>query len=155
MNLIRASSDPAIREERKHADLLAMMLKYWRKNGLVGPDRFIPEKFWAYGCHCVLLGSNPITEVGVGVPRDEMDNTCRIFKECHRCVKAEFGDGCNGELRKYAWKWDSKDRQFYTRNDAGSVVGNFNLKLSNILRHMGNIGLFYTQFCHEVLKMIK
>jgi len=34
-----------------------MMTKWWKRNGLRGKHSFDAEQYWAYGCHCVLLGS--------------------------------------------------------------------------------------------------
>lgn len=118
----RASSDPGTRAERKHADLLAMMNKWWKRNGLRGKNSFDAEKFWAYGCHCVLLGSQPITQIGHGAPKDDMDQTCRVYKDCHRCVRGQFGERCNGELKKYNWKWSTKESDFISANDVGSCA---------------------------------
>merc|ERR1712110_876669 len=116
----RASDDPGIRAERRHADLLGMMTKWWKRNGLRGKNSFDAEKYWAYGCHCVLLGSQPITQAGHGTPKDGMDVACRAFKDCQKCIKSEYGNTCNGEFKKYSWKWSTKQGDFITPDEPGT-----------------------------------
>lgn len=45
------------RAEKRYVDLKGMAIKYWAKNGLKGKKNgFDERKYWAYGCHCFLLG---------------------------------------------------------------------------------------------------
>ena len=54
-------------DERRYNDLKDMAIKYWRKNGGTGKNAgFDDRKYWAYGCHCFLLGDRPMTEQGKG-----------------------------------------------------------------------------------------
>ena len=55
--------------ERRYADLKAIAKKIWQKAGLKGQDRFDERKYWAYGCHCYLLGDRPLSEMGSGAPK--------------------------------------------------------------------------------------
>ena len=62
----RSSLSP---EERRYADLKAIAKKIWGNNGLKGKNKFDERKYWAYGCHCYLLGDRPLTEMGTGAPK--------------------------------------------------------------------------------------
>jgi len=53
----RPEVDRELNQERRYSDLKAMAEKLWKKNGLVGDDAFDERKYWAYGCHCYLLGN--------------------------------------------------------------------------------------------------
>jgi hypothetical protein len=52
----RQEVDRQLNQERRYNDLKAMAEKLWKKNGLTGDDAFDERKYWAYGCHCYLLG---------------------------------------------------------------------------------------------------
>ena len=62
----RSSLSP---EERRYADLKEIAKKIWGNNGLKGKDKFDERKYWAYGCHCYLLGDRPLSEMGTGAPK--------------------------------------------------------------------------------------
>ena len=52
-----APGTDADRAERRYVDLKEMATKLWAKNGLRGKKNgFDERKYWAYGCHCFLLG---------------------------------------------------------------------------------------------------
>ena len=65
---------------RRYDDLEAMAIRYWRKQGLTGKNKFDDKKYWAYGCHCFLLGDRPMSEMGKGQPTDALDNACKAHK---------------------------------------------------------------------------
>lgn len=92
--------------DRRYADLTAMSLKLWSKNGFRGKDKFDERKYWTYGCHCLFLGDRPMSETGGGSPVDRLDQRCRSYKNCLRCVRNKQGGGCLPELRKYSWLWN-------------------------------------------------
>jgi hypothetical protein len=52
----RQEVDRQLNQERRYNDLKAMAEKLWKKNGLTDDDAFDERKYWAYGCHCYLLG---------------------------------------------------------------------------------------------------
>ena len=54
---------------RRYADLKAITAKLWKLNGHTGKNRFDERKYWAYGCHCYLLGDRPLSEMGTGAPK--------------------------------------------------------------------------------------
>ncbi|CBY10157.1 unnamed protein product [Oikopleura dioica] len=56
-------------------------------------------RYCYYGCYCLPEGSHNIASGGYGKPRDSIDRTCKDFKQCYHCLKAEY-DGerdCVGE----------------------------------------------------------
>ena len=112
----RNSSDHG---ERRYTDLEAIANKYWNKQGLTGEDEFDERKYWAYGCHCFILG-NRMSEMGKGKPVDGLDNKCKAYKDCQKCVREKHGDTCIGELVRYTWKFKTKVQAFISNNPAGS-----------------------------------
>jgi len=106
--------------ERRYQDLKAIASKLWKLNGLTGKDKFDERKYWAYGCHCYLLGDRPLSEMGSGAPKDGLDNKCKAFKDCQKCVRDKHGDQCIGEMKKYTWKYAGKRGQFESTNMEGS-----------------------------------
>ena len=61
--------DRSVSGERRYADLKAIAKKIWGVNGLKGKYKFDERKYWAYGCHCYLLGDRPLSEMGTGAPK--------------------------------------------------------------------------------------
>ena len=113
--------------ERRYDDLEAIANKYWRKQGLTGKDKFDERKYWAYGCHCFILGDRPMTKMGKGSPVDALDNKCKAYKDCQKCVRGgsdikggNKGETCIGEGVRYTWKYSTKLNQFISRDAVGS-----------------------------------
>jgi len=106
--------------ERRYDDLEAIANKYWRKQGLTGKDKFDERKYWAYGCHCFILGDRPMSKMGKGKPVDGLDNKCKAYKDCQKCVREKHGDQCIGEFVRYTWKFATKSDAFISRNAAGT-----------------------------------
>merc|ERR1712128_109402 len=94
--------------ERRYDDLESIAKKYWNKQGMTGKNKFDDRKYWTYGCHCFLLGDRPMSEMGKGRPVDALDNKCKAYKDCQKCVRAKHGDQCIGEFVRYTWKYASK-----------------------------------------------
>jgi len=113
-------SGGAIDAPRRYDDLEAIAVKYWKKSGMTGKNKFDEKKYWAYGCHCFMLGDRAMSEMGHGAPTDALDNKCKAYKDCQKCVRAEHGDACIGEFVRYTWKYSSKLNDFVSANDAGS-----------------------------------
>lgn len=69
---------------------------------------FIPDfderKYWAYGCHCLILGDRPMSLVGSGKPVDALDSSCRKYKQCQKCVKMNYGKECIALSTIYDYK---------------------------------------------------
>jgi len=106
--------------DRRYDDLEAIAKKLWQKNGLTGKNKFDDRKYWAYGCHCFILGDRPMSEMGHGRPVDALDNKCKAYKDCQKCVRAKHGEQCIGEFKAYTWKWSKNQNGFVSSNAEGS-----------------------------------
>jgi len=78
------------------------------------------KKYWDYGCHCLLLGDRPMSEMGVGTPKDDLDKVCKKYKMCQKCVRDKHGDKCIGEAVAYDYKWKKKAGVVEFNDPAGS-----------------------------------
>ncbi|CBY12908.1 unnamed protein product [Oikopleura dioica] len=61
-------------------------------------------RYCYYGCFCLPEGSHNLAQGGYGKPQDNIDRSCKDFKQCYRCLNEEFGDtskGCAGEESGY------------------------------------------------------
>ena len=58
----------------------------------------------------------------MGKPVDQMDNKCKAFKDCQKCVREKHGSDCIGEFKKYTWRWNTKKGALESTNKAGSCV---------------------------------
>ena len=103
--------------ERRDDDVEEIMKKVWRKGG---SGKFDVRKYWAYGCHCFLLGDRPLSEMGKGQPKDSLDNVCKAYKDCQKCVRANHGDTCIGEFVAYNWKFSNKQQSYITSDTVDS-----------------------------------
>jgi len=111
------------RAVKRYSDLMGMAKKLWAKNGLTGKDRFDHRLYWGYGCHCFHLGDRPMTDdkpMPFGMPKDELDSQCRVYKQCQKCARMYHGDNCIGEFTQYRWRWANKRSQFESKNPAGT-----------------------------------
>merc|ERR1712037_439647 len=64
-------------------------------------------RYCYYGCYCLPEGSHDIAQGGYGKPQDNIDRSCKDFKQCYRCLNEEFGDtskGCAGE--EFGYRFD-------------------------------------------------
>ena len=93
-----------------------------------GSGKFDEREYWAYGCHCFLLGDRAMSEMGKGKPVDALDNKCKNYKDCQKCVREKYGDACIGEFVRYTWKWDGKKKDFVSNNDDGRKLTILNEK---------------------------
>jgi len=115
--LARGGKNRALSDgDRRYADLKAIHSKMWSKNGLKGSEKFDERQLWAYGCHCHLLGDRPLSEMGRGAPKDALDNKCKAYKDCQKCVRMKHGDTCIGEFVQYNWKYQSKQKDFVSQD---------------------------------------
>jgi hypothetical protein len=111
-NSVARSGTRGIDDDRRYVDLHDIAKKIWAKNGLKGKDRFDERKYWAYGCHCFLLGDRPMSEMGKGAPVDALDVRCKAYKDCQKCVREQHGEQCIGEFVKYTWRYKSKTNEY-------------------------------------------
>jgi len=81
--------------DKRYAQLKEMFTTY---NPL-----FDEHKFWSYGCNCLLLGDRPMSDPGLGPAVDELDGTCKQYKDCNKCAQEQFGDTCIQEFTAYSF----------------------------------------------------
>ena len=103
--------------DRRYNDLEDMATKYFKKNG---SEKFDERKYWAYGCHCFILGDRAMSEMGQGTPKDALDVKCKAYKDCQKCVRDQYGDACIGESVRYTWKWSSKRERLESKDEVGT-----------------------------------
>merc|ERR1739838_802092 len=60
--------------EKRYAQLVEMMEHY--------NSEFDERKYWSYGCHCLMLGDRPMSDMGKGRPIDALDTACKAWKHC-------------------------------------------------------------------------
>ena len=93
--------------DRRYDDMEAIASKYWRKQGSTGVNAFDDRKYWTYGCHCLMLGDRPMSQMGHGRPVDALDTKCKAYKDCQKCVREKHGDECIGEFVRYTYSHNS------------------------------------------------
>lgn len=120
--LLKSGAGDDDRQIRRYADLKAIAKKAFGKAGFVGKNKFDERKYWTYGCHCLMLGDRPMSEMGRGVPVDNLDTKCKFYKDCQRCVRDKHGDQCIGEIVSYQWKFSKKINDFMSRDAEGSCA---------------------------------
>merc|ERR1712064_148630 len=96
-------------DERRYFQLNDMMEHY-------NAD-FDERKYWAYGCHCLILGDRPMSDMGHGLPVDALDTVCKKYKDCLKCARMTHGEGCVGEFHQY--KYGYKNGDVVCRDNAG------------------------------------
>merc|ERR1712228_499462 len=86
--------------EKRYQQLITQM-NFYNKD-------FDARRFWAYGCNCLILGDRPMSDAGLGPPVDDIDATCKKYKECLKCAAMTYGPQCVSEMKKY---------KFYAKGD--------------------------------------
>ena len=61
-------------KEKRYQQLITQMNFY--------NNDFDARRFWAYGCNCLILGDRPMSDAGLGPAVDQIDGTCKRYKEC-------------------------------------------------------------------------
>merc|ERR1712227_444060 len=123
------------RAVKRYSDLMGMAKKLWAKNGLTGKNKFDHRNYWGYGCHCFHLGDRPMTDdkpMPFGMPKDELDSQCRVYKQCQKCARMYHGDDCIGEFKQYRWRWANKRNRFESKNPPVPVSGPFLSVIDNL-----------------------
>jgi len=64
-------------------------------------ETFDADKYWNYGCNCMIHGDRPLSDMGTGPGVDRLDRKCREYKLCQQCARAQHGDMCIGEFISY------------------------------------------------------
>ena len=79
---------------------------------------------WSYGgnCHASLDDERlTLSSPGLGAPVDQLDQTCKSYKDCQACARAQYGSNCVVELVKYDYLIQ------------GDEVGHFSLSVLQII----------------------
>jgi hypothetical protein len=84
------------------------------------------KDFQSYGCHCIPEGRRRIGVAGYGAPVDSIDNACRSFHQCYRCLEDEHADegGCDGEKTRYKVTINENTGEISCRNKPGTCQYN-------------------------------
>ena len=93
VNSQRGADRDNVPELKRFGQLVDMMTH-------INPD-FDSQKYWMYGCNCQLTGDKPMSQPGLGKPVDELDSVCKTYKDCLKCARRQFGDGCLAEFVRY------------------------------------------------------
>merc|ERR1719454_1426071 len=84
-----------LEEDKRYSQLVDMMAHF--------NSDFDERRYWAYGCNCLILGDRPMSRPGHGPPVDDLDSSCKRYKDCVKCAKEKFGDNCISEFRRYRY----------------------------------------------------
>ena len=90
---------------------------------MTGKDKFNERKYWAYGCHCItysITNGSEMSKMVKGKPVDGLDNKCKAYKDCQKCVREKHGDTCIDEFVRYTWQFATENDAFISSNPAGS-----------------------------------
>ena len=64
-------------------------------------DHYAPgidsSQYLSYGCNCHFLDNRPLASAGHGAAVDPIDQACKNYKDCQRCVQMDDGADCNAE----------------------------------------------------------
>ena len=82
--------------EERYSQLLEMFQFY-------NPN-FDERKYLSYGCNCHVFGNRPMSDPGFGPPVDSLDQSCKAYKDCNKCVKIVHGDTCEKSTYNYTVK---------------------------------------------------
>lgn len=86
-------------------DAINFKLKYPKLADLL--DHYAPgaaaEKYLQYGCNCNFLEDKPLASSGNGATLDPIDQACKNYKDCQRCVQMDDGADCNVENDDWAY----------------------------------------------------
>ena len=101
--LLTVQASRVVREdsERRYYQLVDMMLHH--------NSDFDDNKYFAYGCNCLILGDFPMSDPGHGPPVDALDTVCKAYKDCLKCARITHGEDCLAEFVKYDYTIGNDD----------------------------------------------
>lgn len=102
----------SVSQDTKRYNQLIKMMENYNPN-------FDDKKYWTYGCNCLMLGDRPMSDPGKGKAVDELDATCKRYKDCLKCARMNHGETCLGEFHQYGMRI-TKNGEALCRNDEGS-----------------------------------
>lgn len=65
----------------------------------------------SYGCNCQFLDGRPLASAGSGHPVDPLDQVCKQYRDCQKCVQMDDGADCNVENVDWEYQTDLQVRQ--------------------------------------------
>lgn len=81
---------PGLGQGREMGQLFDMM-EHYNSNDDV-------SNYWFYGCNCHFLNGNLAeSQMGYGVPVDALDEVCKTYNNCIKCVRDVHHDTCTDE----------------------------------------------------------
>lgn len=128
-SVMNGARSGAVNHAPRRSKDLKIMAKELLTQSLLTDESF--EKFWnqlfSYGCHCFDHGSDrPLSTMGSGKPRDQLDAACRNYKRCQACATHYYGSECISELVEYDYisigGEDEPLRHFQVKDDFNSCA---------------------------------
>ena len=128
-SVMNGARSGAVNHAPRRSKDLKIMAKELLTQSLLTDESF--EKFWnqlfSYGCHCFDHGSDrPLSTMGSGKPRDQLDAACRNYKRCQACATQHYGSECISELVEYDYisigGEDEPLRHFQVKDDFNSCA---------------------------------
>ena len=92
---------------------LADLLEY------VAPD-IDASKYLAYGCNCHFLDNRPLATAGHGASLDPIDQACKNYKDCQRCVQMDDGNDCTAENEDWTYSFETQSEEVECLNPVKS-----------------------------------
>jgi len=91
-----AEFEPALTAIRRFKNLKAMVMT------MQPPHVTVFGRYCYYGCWCLPNGQHNLA-AGYGQPVDPIDEVCKEFALCYKCLDMDFAGTCNPEKRSYRW----------------------------------------------------
>jgi len=90
------AANSAIAGLRKFRNLKTMVMKMQPSNITTF------GRYCYYGCWCLPAGQHNLAS-GFGSPVDAIDEVCKEFALCYKCLDIDFAGTCNPATQSYAW----------------------------------------------------
>ena len=80
-NLAFSTSASSVSRVRKAREIDEAPRRYSQLTGQMNfyNNDFDERRYWTYGCHCLMLGDRPMSDMGKGAPVDALDSGKYIF----------------------------------------------------------------------------
>jgi len=92
----QASTSPELTDLNRFKNLKAMVMT------LQPVQVTVFGRYCYYGCWCLPNGQHNLA-AGYGQPVDPIDEVCKEFALCYKCLDMDFAGNCNPEARAYRW----------------------------------------------------
>lgn len=88
--------DPETSNLKRFKNLKAMVMS------MQPPEVMAFGRYCYYGCWCLPNGQHNLA-AGYGQPVDPIDEVCKEFSLCYKCLDMDFAGTCDPEKRSYRW----------------------------------------------------